>query len=63
MLFKYKKLIKLTQNMFNIYELEVRPDNLPEIKCYENIGFKFVKTINYVKNDKDNIYNLMRLKL
>lgn len=58
-----KKLIKLTQNMFNIYELEVRPDNLPAIKCYENIGFKFTKTINYVKNDKDNIYNLMRLKL
>jgi len=45
-----KKLIELTKNIFNIYELEVRPDNVIAIKCYENIGFTFIKIDKYNNN-------------
>jgi hypothetical protein len=51
------KLIKLTKKYFNIYELEVRPNNIYAIKCYENIGFKFIKTVQY----SSHISNLMKL--
>jgi ribosomal protein S18 acetylase RimI-like enzyme len=51
------KIIKLTKHMFTTYELEVDPNNIAAIKCYENIGFKFIKTIIY---NKINSYNLMR---
>ena len=48
-----KKLIKLTN--FNKYELDVNTTNSLAIKCYENIGFKFIKEYE-IDNNK---YNLM----
>jgi predicted GNAT family N-acyltransferase len=55
-----KKIISLTKNMFNIYELEVKPENFAAIKCYENVGFVFVKTVTYTKNGSNYILNLMK---
>ena len=54
-----QKLIKLTDN-FNTYELEVEPDNVPAIKCYESIGFKYVKQTVHTVNNKKIYANLMR---
>ena len=45
-----KKLINITKHQFNCFELEVSPDNIPAIKCYERNGFKVIKKIKY--NDK-----------
>jgi RimJ/RimL family protein N-acetyltransferase len=42
------KLMNLTNDLCNKYELDVDYDNLPAIKCYENIGFKFVKEHNKI---------------
>lgn len=52
-------LIKKTKKIFNLYELEVNPDNTAAIKCYEKLGFNYVKTIKY----KDYYLNLMTLSL
>ena len=51
-----KHLINLSREYINKYELHVLKDNIPAIKCYENIGFK------KIKEDNDNTY-LMRIKL
>lgn len=56
------KLISLTKKQFNIYELEVDPDNISAIKCYENIGFKFIKTIKYESSKGDYHLNFMEYK-
>ena len=56
-----KKLIQLTNNKFNKYELEVEENNIPAIKCYEKVGFIFEKKYKY-NNIKINlmIYNLVQ---
>lgn len=56
-----KKLIQLTNNKFNKYELEVEENNIPAIKCYEKVGFIFEKKYKY-NNIKINlmIYNLVK---
>ncbi len=56
------KLINLTKKRFDIYELEVNPDNISAIKCYEKIGFTFVRTINYKSSKGDYYVNLMEYK-
>jgi RimJ/RimL family protein N-acetyltransferase len=48
------KLISITKNNFNKYELEVEEDNIAAIKCYQKNGFKYVKTKIY-NNIKVNI--------
>ena len=53
-----KKLINITKHQFNSYELEVNPDNLSAIKCYEKNNFKIIKKLKY--NEK--ILLLMKLK-
>jgi hypothetical protein len=50
-------LIGLHKDITKKYELEVDIDNIPAIKCYENIGFTKIST-----NTKLNIY-LMRLQI
>ena len=42
-----KKLINLTNNKFNKYELEVEENNIPAIKCYEKVGFILEKKYKY----------------
>jgi RimJ/RimL family protein N-acetyltransferase len=42
-----KKLIVLTNNKFNKYELEVEENNIPAIKCYEKVGFTLEKKYKY----------------
>ena len=41
------KLIYLTNNKFNKYELEVEENNIPAIKCYEKVGFVLDKKYKY----------------
>ena len=41
------KLIILTNNKFNKYELEVEENNIPAIKCYEKVGFVLDKKYKY----------------
>ncbi len=55
--FNINKLIELTKHLFNSYKLEVYNNNIPAIKCYENVGFKFVKEIII---NKYNIQNQMK---
>jgi RimJ/RimL family protein N-acetyltransferase len=57
------KLIELSVSLFKckIFRLSVLSDNIPAIKCYENVGFVFQReTESYDKNKKV-IYNLMEL--
>jgi ribosomal protein S18 acetylase RimI-like enzyme len=54
-----KYIIDLTKKYINKYELEVDPDNIPALKCYENNGF--VKIKENIINNKN--YYLMQLKL
>lgn len=54
------KLIKLTKKYFDIYELEVKADNIYAKKCYENIGFKFIKNTKYSSTHN---LNLMKLEI
>ena len=39
------------------YELEVITNNIPAIKCYEKVGFKYIRKVNLSQSS----YNLMRL--
>jgi ribosomal protein S18 acetylase RimI-like enzyme len=39
------------------YELEVITNNIPAIKCYERVGFKYIRKVNLSQSS----YNLMRL--
>ena len=55
--FNLNKLIELIKHLCNSYKLEVNNNNIPAIKCYENIGFIFVKEI---KINKYNILNQMK---
>lgn len=52
------KLILLTNNKFNKYELEVEENNIPAIKCYEKVGFVIDKKYKY----NNIIVNLMVYK-
>jgi ribosomal protein S18 acetylase RimI-like enzyme len=52
-----RHLIGLHKDFTKKYELEVDTDNIPAIKCYENIGFKKISI-----DKKLNIY-LMRLQI
>ena len=56
-----RKLIHLTNNKFNKYELEVEENNIHAIKCYEKVGFMMDKKYKY-NNIKVNlmIYNLTK---
>ena len=59
------KLLNLLKNKFKIYNLKVKENNIPAIKCYENFKFFFIK------KEKDlcpycntNIpWNIMKLKI
>ena len=55
------KLIYLTNNKFDKYELEVEENNIPAIKCYEKVGFVVDKKYKY-NNIKLNlmIYKLIK---
>mgnify|MGYP001211341605 FL=1 len=53
------KLIILTNNKFNKYELEVEENNIPAIKCYEKVGFVLDKKYKYNNiNVNLMVYNL-----
>lgn len=54
-----KYLINLSKKYIKKYELEVDVNNIPALKCYENVGFKKIKE-NNLKGKK---YYLMRLKI
>jgi RimJ/RimL family protein N-acetyltransferase len=57
------KLIDLITDLFKCkrFGLEVNPFNTPAIKCYERVGFVFVReNVFYSKNEKV-VYNLMEL--
>jgi len=57
------KLIELINEICKcqIFSLEVDPYNIPAIKCYENVGFIFVKEIIFYSNNEKHIYNIMEL--
>ena len=52
-----KKIINLYKDTIKKYYLNVKKDNIPAIKCYENLNFKVIKSY-----DEHNGY-LMQLKI
>ena len=52
-------LIDSSNETIKTYELEVDANNPAAIKCYENVGFKKIKTYDL---EKDHTYYLMKLK-
>lgn len=53
-------LIDSSNETIKTYELEVDTQNPAAIKCYENVGFKKIKTYEL---EKDHSYYLMKLKM
>jgi len=52
-----KFIVESSKKYIKKYELEVTEINIPAIKCYEKVGFKYVRKVNFSQSS----YNLMRL--
>ena len=50
-------IVELSKKYIKKYELEVITNNIPAIKCYERVGFKYIRKVNLSQSS----YNLMRL--
>ena len=60
-----KLLVDLTTEIYNIhtYELHVEIDNVLAIKCYQNIGFVFIKDAIEEWNIKGKLKKVQKMKL
>ena len=52
-----KYIVESSKKYIKKYELEVIENNIPAIKCYEKVGFKYIRKVSLSQSS----YNLMRL--
>ena len=52
-----KYIVKSSKKYIKKYELEVAENNIPAIKCYEKVGFKYIRKESFSQSTS----NLMRL--